>query len=500
MPIDEVYTRLEVKWRRTTTFQLTDKEIHTYEIFNLDKHEEKSGWYQRLRSMFGKGSHQKARLVLVEGSPGIGKTTFCLKIANDWARQAIPKKHDFPVFKLMLLLKCRDMDGDHLHYSVMQAIDDQLLPNDMMENKEVLLGYIQNKKKQDKILIILDGLDELPQAADEAVNELLGRKVLSGCSILATSRQEKGIEIRQRHVFDTLLQINGFTIEDASEYIRKHFRTVGQSQEDLLKGERLIQAIQENTFLHALRNNPLNLLLLCIVFEDFQGELPSNRTKLYQIIHRCLLRRFCSKNDMEVEKDDITLEELFKDSMLILGELAWRCILEERPFFLQEELDKLERVRSNGKSISAARVGLVFMEASVKKLNPKHEYHFLHRTFQEFLAAIYLVQLMKENISIFDKFELNRRDITSSYRQVFLFAAGILGKNGTIFCKHIGEVLDRNWDWKHPEEDCRFLIELLNESGAPNNSTMVATVCQCISIPQSLELSMEDQHTLRLVR
>ena len=486
-----------------------------YEIFNLDKQEEKSGWHGRLRSMFGKRRYKKARLVLVEGRPGIGKTTFCLKIANDWARQAIPKKHDFPVFKLMLLLKCRDMDGD-----LTQAINDQLLPEDMTENeKQVLLDYIQNEKIQDKILIILDGLDELPQAAEQAVDKLLSRKVLSRCSILATSRQEKGIEIRQCHVFETLLQINGFTIKDASGYIRKHFRAVGQSQADFLKGERLIQAIQENAFLHALRNNPLNLLLLCIVFEDHEGELPSNRTKLYQIIYRCLLGRYCSKynissgdkeddkaktgdEDDEVKDDDdhFALEKQCEDRTLTLGQLAWRCLLEERPSFQQKELGKLEKSITNGKGISAAKVGVVFMEASVKKLNPKHEYHFLHRTFQEFLAATYLVQLLKANINIFDKFQLNKRDITRKYRQVFLFAAGILGKDGTIFFRHIGEILYRSWNWHSSEEDCHFLIELLNESGAPNVLTMVSTVCQRIPLPQSLELSMKDRHTVRLVR
>ena len=465
--------------------------------------------------MFEKGSHEKARLVLIEGSPGIGKTTFCLKIANDWARKAIPKKHDFPVFKLMLLLKCRDMDGD-----VMHAIDDQLLPEDMTEHeKKVLLDYIQNEKKQDTILIILDGLDELPQAAEQAVDKLLGRKVLSRCSILATSRQEKGIEIRQCHVFDTLLQINGFTIKDAAEFIRKHFITVGQSRADLLKGERLIKAIKKNAFLYALRNNPLNLLLLCIVFEDHKGKLPSNRTKLYQIIYRCLLGRYCSKYDISlVDKEDdeaktgdeddevkehddyFALEKQCEDRTLTLGQLAWRCLLGERPSFRQKELDNLEKSIISGKGVSAAKVGVVFMEASVKKLNPIHEYHFLHRTFQEFLAATYLVQLMKENINIFEKFQLNKRDITSKYRQVFLFAAGILGKNGTIFFKQIGEILDINWNWKCSEEDCRFLIELLNESGAPKNLTMVATVCQCIPLPHSLELSMNDRHTLRLVR
>ena len=495
-----------------------------YGIFNLDNQEEKSGWRQKLRVMFGKGSQEKAKMVLVEGSPGIGKTTFCLKIANDWAMQAIPKKHGFPVFKLILLLKCRDMEGD-----IIQAIDDQLLPDDITEKKKKeLLDYIRDEKKQEKILIILDGLDELPKVAENFVEKLLRRKVLSHCSVLATTRQEKGIKIRQRHVLDTLLQINGFTIEDASVYITKHFSTVGQSQADLLKGQRLIQAIQENTFLHALRNNPLNLLLLCIVFEEYKGELPSNRTDLYQIIYRCLLRRYCSKNNMEVDKKDDILEKRFERSTLVLGELAWRCLLDERPSFLQEELDELEKVRATGASavngvsasngvlatsgvsaangasagigVSTARVGLVFMEASVKKLNPKHEYHFLHRTFQEFLAATYLVQLMKENIKIFDKLQLSKQDITSKYRQVFVFAAGILGKDGTTLFRHIGEILYRSWNWHSSDEHCRFLIELLNESGAPNDLTMVSAVCQCIPLSQSLELSLEDRHTLRLVR
>lgn len=446
--------------------------------------------------MFRKESQKKARMVLVEGSPGIGKTTFCLKIANDWARNAIPKKHGFPVFKLLLLLKCRHMDGD-----VMQAIEDQLLPEDITEKKKnQLLNYIRDEKNQEKILIILDGLDELPEVSEKFVEKLLNRRVLSRCSVLATSRQEKGIEIQERHNLDIVLRIDGFTIEDASEYIRKHFRTLGQSQADLKSGEHLIQAIKRNIFLYALRNNPLNLLLLCVVFEDHKGELPSNRTKLYQIIYRCLLRRFCSKNNMEVDKDDIALEKRFEGITLILGELAWRCLLEERPSFFQEELDELEKVRTNGIGVSAAKVGLVFMEASVKKLNPKHEYHFLHRTFQEFLAAAYLILLMKGNISISDKFQLNSREITGKYREVFFFAAGILSKDATIFFKHIGEILCRDWNWHTPEKNCRFLIDLFNESGAPNDLAMVATLFQCIPSPQCLELSLEDQHTLRLVR
>ena len=98
------------------------------------------------------------------------------------------------------------------------------------------------------------------------------------------------------------------------------------------------------------------------------------------------------QDHMEGDKeDDIALEKWFEDSTLILGDLAKRCFLEERgPPFSQEEVDKLEKARTNGRGVLAARVGLVFMEASVKKLNPEHENHFLHRTFSRVFSCCML--------------------------------------------------------------------------------------------------------------
>ena len=84
-----------------------------------------------------------------------------------------------------------------------------------------------------------------------------------------------------------LLQIEGFTREDAFHYIKKYFKNT--DPENVSNGERLITEMQTNSFLDALWNNPLNLLLLCIVFEDHEGELPSYRAELYQIIVCCLL-------------------------------------------------------------------------------------------------------------------------------------------------------------------------------------------------------------------
>ena len=337
--------------------------------------------------------------MLVEGSPVVGKTTFCLKIAHDWANKATSKVDSFPQFEVILLLKCRDIHGD-----IIDAI------------RKELIDYIEDFHYQGKVLIILDGLDELPEMSESCVDRLLQKKIFPFCYVLATSRQEKGIVVRKKVNFDMLLQIEGFTREDAFNYIRKHFKNAGL--ENVSNGERLIKEIQTNSFLDALWNNPLNLLLLCIVFEDHEGELPSYRTELYQIIICCLLRRYCAKHNLEAPADDKALTRHFEDSLLVLGELAWRCLKEGRFSFREEELGEFE---SRHESLAARKLGLVFKEASLRKINPQHEYFFFHKTFQEYLAAFYLAHMLLKQKIYFSELHLDLyEDLTERYRQVFI--------------------------------------------------------------------------------
>ena len=461
--LEDVYTRLSIVSRRKTDFRLVSNEVNMYDIFKT----------------LNKG---KDAMVLVEGSPGIGKTTFCLKISHDWANKKIPNEYSFPVFELLLLLKCRDIHGD-----IMEAITDQFLPEDMGEKaKEKIINYITDIHHQESILIILDGLDELPKTAESHVDKLLLRRILPFCYVLATSRQEKGITVRQKIDFDILLQIEGFTEEDSFEYIRKHFNHLGPDH--VPKGERLILEIKKNTFLRALPSNPLNLLLLCVIFEDYHGDLPSFRTELYQIIISCLLRRYCAKHDLEAPADDKELEEKFEDSLLALGELAWRCLQEDRFSFLEEEMTRFE---SAIKNLAARKLGLVFKEASVRKINPQHEYHFIHKTFQEYLAAFYLAhKLLKKEVTLFD-FDLDfLDDIIERYQQVFIFVSGIMGGDACALFEQIGEKLkSEDWDWlKCSEEKATFFIECLSES---RNAEQVATTLLSF-IPFPLSVSTFD--------
>ena len=463
LPLDDVYTTLSIVSRRKTDFRLEDRTVNMFDIFKT----------------LNKGDDS---MVLVEGSPGIGKTTFCLKISYDWANQKIPSESAFSVFKLLFLLKCRDIRGD-----IIDAIVDQLLPVEG-KVKEKLVDYIKDVHNQENILVILDGLDELPEAGESHVDKLLTRRMLPLCYVLATSRQEKGIEVRQDVDFDVLLQIEGFMLVDSFDYIRKHFSHLGLDH--VAKGERLIQSIRENTFLRALPSNPLNLLLLCVVFEDYEGSLPSSRTQLYHIIVDCLLRRYCAKNNVKAAVDDKAREKQFKDSLLVLGRLAWRCLQEDRFSFREEELAEFE---STIETLAARKLGLVFKEASAKKINPQHEYHFFHKTFQEYLAALYLAhKLLEEKVNVFHDLKLSFADITRKYNQVFIFVSGILGEATCNLFRQIGENLKVEcWNWLNcSEQEATFFTECFSESGEAEQ--MATTLCSFIPFPQSVIIQFDN--------
>ena len=459
LPIEQVYTRLKIVSRGKLAIQMEGDEVNVFDIFKAP----------------GIGEDV---MTIVEGSPGIGKTTFCLKLAYDWAHGNIPSECSFPKFEFVFLLKCRDIDGD-----IMESISEQLLPRDMEKSVEKLLHLMKDIRNQERLmLIILDGLDELPEKSRHHVDELLNRRILAFCYVLATTRQERGIEVRKSSVvFDIHLEIKGYTESDSTAYVRRHFETIDQS----LKGERLIEEMEQNTFLHALRSNPLNLLLLCVVYEDYEGKLPTSQTELYQVIVQCLLRRYCAKHSLAVPKDTATLHKRFEEDVLALGQLAWTCLLNDRQSFPEGELAEREVKNQN---LVARKIGVLYMEESRKRINPQHEYWFLHKTFQEYLAAAFIThKLLRGEFNVFEYTTFD--DLVGKYPQVFLFVSGMLGEKATVLFTQIGEKLkEKRWDWNCDcsEQAATFFVKSFSETG--HAEQMAITLCGAMPFPQEVWL------------
>ena len=485
LPLEKVYTRLRIvsRWRGGNQGEIT---CWSDAILGEDS------WRDEIWAnpwdVFGMLQENKHVMTIVEGSPGIGKTTFCLKLVYDWANQS-SSAASFPEFELVLLLKCRDIDGD-----LTEAITEQLFPKDLSKDaREELFRFLEDIENQERVLIILDGLDELAEQSKDVVNDLLHRERWAFCNVLATTRQEKGIEVRKlpEFVFNLFLQIEGFTEEDSFEYIRRHFKNAGPEHSS--NGEKLVKEIKDNKLLRDLQKNPLNLLLLCIVYEDHEGELPSSRTNLYHVIVVCLLRRYCARHKVKASKEDMDLEKQFKRDIRCLGELAWNCLRRDRHSFFEEELEELER---RNEKLVVRELGFVYKEESLKRLKPQHEYCFLHKSFQEYLAASYIARKLQRNKFIVFE-HLNFDAVVKKFPQVFVFVSGILREEASILFAQIVKELKSDWNWlKCSEEAANFFIESWRESGDAEG--MANTLCSVLPFPRVVNLiffgDYEDQH------
>ena len=371
--------------RKKTRGEVTDKIITMSSLLN--PHEECS----------------EPKTVLIEGKPGIGKTTYCKKYVYDWATKKQNPYDCVTNIKVVFFLKCRDIKSD-----IWEAIDDQLLPRDVDEDvKQQFFQFIRDN--QSSILLILDGLDELPSTEMPTISEIIAGRVLPKCKVVATARHEAGVKVRK--FCDTLLEVEGFTEAEAREFIAKYFKEKSEL------AEKLSARISRDENLSEMCANPLNTVLLCLLCEEFDGTLPEKRTSLFLKMIECVLRRYRKKKELPDTKEDLT--NLYKPQLKTLGFIALNCLKQDKLDFEENELGK--------HASDLAAFGFLSIHPGGSKLRPSLHYAFLHKSFQECFAAFYLcceiqdkLTTPKELVSD-DKYFL---DMT----QVLLFSCGILAE------------------------------------------------------------------------
>ncbi|XP_068734580.1 NLR family CARD domain-containing protein 3-like [Montipora capricornis] len=383
--LDNIFTRLKMVSRKKERGVKTDSIVNMLEIFK--PHEE----------------HSQPKRVLIEGQPGMGKTTYCNKVAYDWAKNC-KAEDSFPDFQVLLLLKCRDITSD-----LWETIDDQLLPKDIKEEeREKLFTFVRDH--QSKVLLVLDGLDELPSDYLPFYKEIIEGRMLPNCYLVVTARYKDGIKVRK--CCDTLLEVEGFTKDAAEGFISRYFKT----NEHLAK--KLLDKLGTDASLSGLTANPLNTALLCLLCEDFQGDLPKGRTLLYHEIVQCVLRRYRKKKELPKTDEDLT--QLYHAELKHLGSIAWNGLLNDEMYFDDSAF-------RNGTSNLIPELGFLSAQAGRSKRRPSCCYGFLHKSFQEFFAALYLSCQLVDEESYPDGLLADTRYF-KEFHQVLLFTCGMLAQ------------------------------------------------------------------------
>lgn len=381
--LKEIFTTLKIvnrdKTRRVTTAQITSMT----EIFK--SHKECS----------------KPRTVLIEGEPGMGKTTYCQKLAYDWA-EGQEMDATFPDIKLLLFLKCREMSGN-----IWEAINDQLLPKDIEEEaKENFFKYIHANQSQ--VLLVLDGLDEAPATPRQIFSDLVESRELPKCHILLTSRHEGGVKVSK--YCDTLLETVGFAEQDSKSFILRYFKDMEALGQNLLREIECKEALKELTV------NPLTTALLCLLCEDFNGDLPSSRTHLYVEITNCVLRRFRRKKGLPDKSENLT--EVYKDELERLGRIALKGLKEDKMSFEENEL--------GGSASEIPVFEFLSVQTGSSKRCPSMCYGFSHKSFQDFFAGFYLSSQISKGEIDFESLLVDEK-VLGKLEQALLFAIGNIG-------------------------------------------------------------------------
>ena len=315
------------------------------------------------------------RLVVVEGAPGIGKSTLAWELCRQW-----PTLESLKRFLLVVLLRLRE-EG------VQSATDiSDLFP---CEDDPGLSSLVAQEVKQHNgkgVLFVMDGFDEYPhKSLNSTVMKVIAGNLLPNATVIVTSRPSTTADVQS--VFQTSIskhiEIVGFSRTEIQSYAESIF---GKNSKILASFNTYLSA---NPVVKGMMYNPLNCAIVVGIYQDTYESgkpVPHTQTQLYTELTLCLLSRHLNAtgNPLAGKLPD-KLEDLPHDSDLYqqlvkVGQLAFNGTLRKELIFKQ-----LPKGYSD--------LGLLIQYRALYMRKETSTYTFFHLTLQEYMSAFYISQL-----------------------------------------------------------------------------------------------------------
>ena len=314
----------------------------------------------------------KSVKILVEGDAGIGKTTLCIAVSEDWANGDLFQQFDLVLY---LPLRMKAVASADSLSELLKFRDPCSTP--AMHDKVV--EYFQGEK-QKKVLIIVDGLESKLEEGT-FLYSLLFNSVMS---VVVTSRPSASASLRNNLNINRFVEVRGFSEKHIEEYINSVF---GSNKD---KAGRLLAELKGNPPVESVCSVPFNCAIVCRLWDILEEALPTTMTELYKKI----VLSFVFLESCEYD-DDNTLPTEFEFLLTNTQQSLWRLC---EFAFTTLEMDKLDFSQDELKAIipegwapdkEEQRFGLL---QQTNVVDVGKSFHFLHLTVQEFLAALHLAR------------------------------------------------------------------------------------------------------------
>ncbi|WP_077799054.1 NACHT domain-containing NTPase [Streptomyces sp. JHA26] len=316
--------------------------------------------------------------VLLRGDAGSGKTTLVQWLAVTAAREGTRVPFVLP---LRTLVRTGPLPAPS---AFLGAVGCPLSPPDGWADRVLTAG---------RALVMVDGLDEIPQADRHATRDWLSGLLhaYSGNHWLLTTRPTAvRPDWLARERFEELSLAPMGRAEVATFVHRWHEAARAPEYE-----WRLLDALGTKRDLSRLATNPLMCGLICALHRERRGYLPTGRKELYDAALTMLLAR----RDRERGMGPVDGPEPGEEARLeLLQRIAYALVLSGRQEMTLETAEGIvDRALPalgpvSGQRDAAAVLRSLLLRSGVLRRPAEGVLDFVHRTFQDYLAARYAVE------------------------------------------------------------------------------------------------------------
>ena len=329
------------------------------------------------------------KLILVEGAPGVGKSTFAWKLCRKWSKGKLLQQ-----YRLVVLLRLRD-----------KRVREAKTVSDLFYyyNRPIQQAVVEEIQATGGrgVLLLFEGYDELPaklRTKNSIFKDLIKGQQLPVATILITSRPSASRPLCEEctDYIDQHIVILGFTQDNIQSYIESN---IGH---DHVLLQDLQQYLTYYPHMQTILCIPLNCAIIVEVYrvnKRSKVHIPKTRTELYSSLLRCLLLRYLDDHPVHQRKSwkSNSFRDLPTDvyqQLCELGRIAYEGILQDQQVIFSD-------LPSDFSSLGLMQY---VPELYVDEVAAE-SFSFLHLTLQEYMAAFYMSeQPVEKQIELIEEY------------------------------------------------------------------------------------------------